>query len=60
MNHTRRDFVKIASAAFPAASMLSLPNAARAAVNSKFNGVQIGTITYSFKGDVKKPEGCAT
>jgi sugar phosphate isomerase/epimerase len=56
MTHTRRDFVKIASAAFPAASMLSLPNAARAAVNSKFSGVQIGTITYSFKGDVKKPE----
>jgi sugar phosphate isomerase/epimerase len=56
MNHTRRDFVKIASAGFPAASLLSLPSAARAAVNSKISGVQIGAITYSFKGDVKKPD----
>jgi hypothetical protein len=27
-----------------------------AASNSKFAGVQIGTITYSFKNDVKKPD----
>ena len=40
---TRRDFGKLAVAALPAASLLAKPN-------SKFNGVQIGTITYSFRG----------
>ena len=42
MTFTRRDFGKLAAAALPAASLLAKPN-------SKFNGVQIGTITYSFR-----------
>ena len=42
MTFTRRDFGKLAVAALPAASLLAKPN-------SKFNGVQIGTITYSFR-----------
>ena len=39
---TRRDFGRLAAAAIPAASLLAKPD-------SKFNGVQIGTITYSFR-----------
>src|ERR1700690_4568839 len=54
MKPTRRDFSKLASAAFPIASLI--PSRALAAPNSKFVGVQIGTITYSFKGDVKTPD----
>jgi len=42
MSYTRRDFGKAALAAIP------LPDAL-ASVNSKFGGVQIGTITYSFR-----------
>ncbi len=42
MTFTRRDFGKMAAAAFPAASLPAKPN-------SKFNGVQIGAITYSFR-----------
>ena len=42
MIHTRRDFGKIALAAIPFADAL-------ASVNSKFGGVQIGAITYSFR-----------
>src|SRR5712692_3668740 len=42
MTFTRRDFGRLAVAALPAASLL-------AKLNSKFNGVQIGTITYSFR-----------
>ncbi len=42
MTLTRRDFGKMAAAALPAASLLAKPN-------SKFHGVQIGTITYSFR-----------
>jgi sugar phosphate isomerase/epimerase len=42
MTFTRRDFGKLAAAALPAASLLAKPN-------SNFNGVQIGTITYSFR-----------
>jgi sugar phosphate isomerase/epimerase len=41
MNCTRRELGKLALA--------SLPAAALANVNSKFNGVQIGAITYSFR-----------
>jgi len=44
MTLTRRDFGKLAAAALPAAS---LP--ANNKPNSKFNGVQIGAITYSFR-----------
>jgi sugar phosphate isomerase/epimerase len=39
---TRRDFGKLAAAALPAAGWAARPN-------SKFNGVQIGAITYSFR-----------
>jgi len=42
MTFTRRDLGKLAAAALPAASLLAKPN-------SNFNGVQIGTITYSFR-----------
>ena len=42
MNLTRRDFGKLAAAALPAASLLARPN-------SRFNGVLIGAITYSFR-----------
>jgi sugar phosphate isomerase/epimerase len=41
MTYTRRDFGKIALAA--------LPVAARAAINSRIDGVQIGAISYSFR-----------
>jgi sugar phosphate isomerase/epimerase len=41
-SYTRRDFGKIALASLPLAR-------AYAAVNSKFDGVQIGAITYSFR-----------
>jgi sugar phosphate isomerase/epimerase len=43
MLYTRRDAGKIALAALPMAKAFG-------AVNSKFNGVQIGAITYSFRG----------
>src|SRR6266498_4100051 len=42
MTFTRRDLAKLAAAGLPAASLLAKPN-------SKFNGVQIGAITYSFR-----------
>ena len=42
MTLTRRDFGKLAAAALPASSLAAKPN-------SKFNGVQIGAITYSFR-----------
>src|SRR5579871_4764183 len=42
MNYTRRDFGRVALAAIPMASAL-------ANINSKFGGVQIGSITYSFR-----------
>jgi len=54
MNPTRRHFCRLATATLPAAALF--PNRALAAPNSKFAGVQIGTITYSFKQDVKKPD----
>lgn len=44
----------MAKAAVPAVSAL-LSRCVFAAVNSMINGVQIGTITYSFKQDVSKP-----
>jgi sugar phosphate isomerase/epimerase len=55
MTHTRRDFGKLAAAAVPSA-LLGFSRRAFAAPNSKIAGVQIGTITYSFKQDVKKPD----
>jgi hypothetical protein len=42
MRFTRRDFAKLAAAALPASSLMAKPN-------SKFGGVQIGIITYSFR-----------
>jgi sugar phosphate isomerase/epimerase len=42
MTITRRQFGKLAVAALPAAGLLAKPN-------SKFSGVQIGAITYSFR-----------
>jgi sugar phosphate isomerase/epimerase len=57
MNFTRRDFAKQAVASLPAsAALFQFPARLLAAPNSKINGVQIGTITYSFKKDVKKPD----
>ena len=42
LNMNRRDFGKAALAALPASTLLAKPN-------SKFNGVQIGAITYCFR-----------
>src|ERR1035438_7072898 len=42
MTFTRRDFANLAAVALPAARLLAKPN-------SNFGGVQIGTITYSFR-----------
>jgi sugar phosphate isomerase/epimerase len=53
---SRRDFHKFAFGALPL-STVALPGRLRAAPNSNFAGVQIGVITYSFKDDIKKPEG---
>src|SRR5881628_3783615 len=53
MDYTRRDFGKLALAAVPAAALLerslvaSLLGAERP--NSRINGVNIGTITYSYR-----------
>ena len=54
MSYTRREFGKLALAGLPAAAVLgnseSLFGAfAQAKPNSMFNGVQIGTITYSYR-----------
>src|SRR5438876_336557 len=45
MFYTRRDLGKLALAALPAMGAMK----AFGAINSKFNGVQIGAITYSFR-----------
>ncbi len=42
MQLTRRGFAKLAAAALPVSNLLAKPN-------SKFGGVQIGAITYSFR-----------
>jgi len=53
MEYTRREFGKVALATLPGVALLdgSLAGSAllQAKPNSKFNGVQIGTITYSFR-----------
>jgi len=49
MEYTRRDLGKIALAAVPLARLY-------AAINSKFYGVQIGAITYSFNSIASDPE----
>src|SRR5689334_25407511 len=54
MSYTRRDFGKLALAGLPAAAVLGRTESlfgafAQAKPNSVFNGVQIGTITYSYR-----------
>jgi sugar phosphate isomerase/epimerase len=55
MNYSRRDFGKLALAGLPAAALLGRSDILFAAAqqaakpNSKFGGVQIGTITYSYR-----------
>jgi sugar phosphate isomerase/epimerase len=54
MSYTRREFGKLALAGLPAAAVLSRGESifgafAQAKPNSNFNGVQIGTITYSYR-----------
>jgi sugar phosphate isomerase/epimerase len=46
---TRRQFGKAALAAVPAVALFDSPLFAQARPNSLINGVQIGTITYSFR-----------
>ena len=50
---TRREFGRIALASLPAAALANRPIigalAAQATPNSRFNGVQIGVITYSYR-----------
>ena len=45
MNYSRRDFGRVALAALPAAAAFAAPK-----INSRFAGVQVGAITYSFGG----------
>src|SRR5947208_4264764 len=54
MSYTRREFGKLALAGLPAAAVLGRGESmfgafAQAKPNSLINGVQIGTITYSFR-----------
>src|SRR4051812_5346195 len=53
MDYSRRDFHKLMLAGLPGSALLEAPlfGAAwlQATPNSKFNGVQVGTITYSFR-----------
>src|SRR5215472_8741276 len=54
MSYSRREFAKLALAGLPAAAVLSRSEAifgafAQAKPNSLVNGVQIGTITYSYR-----------
>ena len=48
MRYTRREFGKLALAGLPAAALLEAP-LLQAKPNSKFGGVQIGVITYSYR-----------
>ncbi len=58
MNFNRRDFGRIALAGAPALAGLTLPRFAGAATaaSSKYGGVQIGLITYSFRQGVAKSD----
>src|SRR4051812_48747896 len=54
MSYTRREFGKLALAGLPAAAVLGHKESifgamAQAKPNSVFNGVQVGTITYSYR-----------
>jgi sugar phosphate isomerase/epimerase len=53
---TRRTFNRLVSTGVPAAWAALGPQPACGSVNSNFNGVQIGTITYSFKQDLRNPD----
>ncbi len=50
MTFTRRYFARLAATALPAANLLAKPD-------SRFNGVQIGAITYSFRALPGSAEG---
>lgn len=53
---SRRDFSRLALAGLPASWLLAnMPLSARAPINSRIKGVQIGAITYSFR-NMSKPE----
>src|SRR6188508_1990082 len=54
MSYTRREFGKLALAGLPAAAVLGRADSifgafAQAKPNSLINGVQVGTITYSYR-----------
>ena len=49
MSFTRREFGRLALASVPAAAMFENPLFAQARPNSLISGVQLGTITYSFR-----------
>src|SRR6187200_1235168 len=53
MDYTRRDFGKLALASLPAAALYDIPLVGaglfQARPNSLINGVQVGTITYSYR-----------
>src|SRR5918993_3823787 len=50
MQYTRRDFGKLALSALPAASLVERAAALQGGKpNSRIQGVQIGTITYSYR-----------
>jgi len=50
MNYSRREFSRLALTSVPASWALThLPLAARAKIDSRIKGVQIGAITYSFR-----------
>jgi sugar phosphate isomerase/epimerase len=53
MDYTRRDFGKLALTSLPAAAFFDVPAFGAALLqakpDSRFNGVQIGTITYSYR-----------
>jgi len=49
MIYSRRDFGKIALASIPGAALLEKTLLAQAKPNSVFGGVQVGTITYSYR-----------
>src|SRR6476646_7677128 len=54
MSYSRREFGKLALAGLPAAAVLGRADSlfgafAQARPNSLINGVQVGTITYSFR-----------
>ena len=49
MIYTRREFAKLALAGIPGAALLDQAVAAQTKPNSLINGVQVGTITYSYR-----------